>query len=99
MITRLADALPLLQSTEPIPLPNAEDIRGQASAIVKRLDSRSAARLTLDSTAWAASAIPRAASTIASPAEVGLRPRPVRSKSGTPNCDSSSVIWRDSVGW
>jgi vesicle transport protein SEC22 len=48
MITRLADALPLLQSTEPIPLPNAEDIRGQASAIVKRLDSRSAARLTLD---------------------------------------------------
>ena len=48
MITRLADALPLLQSTEPIPLPNAEDLKGQASAIVKRLDSRSAARLTLD---------------------------------------------------
>jgi vesicle transport protein SEC22 len=47
-ITRLADALPLLESTEPIPLPNAEDLKGQASAIVKRLDSRSAARLTLD---------------------------------------------------
>jgi vesicle transport protein SEC22 len=48
MITRLADALPLLQSTEPIPLSNAEDIKGQATAIVKRLDSRSATRLTLD---------------------------------------------------
>jgi hypothetical protein len=46
----------------------------------------------------APSSICRAASAIASAATVGTTPRPVRSKRGTPSCDSSSATWRDSVG-
>ena len=48
VLTRLADALPLLESTESLPLPNPDDVKRQAAAILKRLDSRSPARLTLD---------------------------------------------------
>ena len=48
--------------------------------------------------ALAAASMARAASASCSAIAVGSRPRPVRSNSAVPSCDSSSAMWRPIVG-
>lgn len=49
IITRLSDGLPLVESTDPIPIVGADVAKQQAKAILKRLDSRSPTRLSVES--------------------------------------------------
>lgn len=49
IISRLSDGLPLVESTDPIPVIGADTAKSQAKAILKRLDSRSPARLSVES--------------------------------------------------
>ena len=49
IVTRLVDGLPLCESTDPIPVTGAETQKTQAKMILKRLDSRSPPRLSVES--------------------------------------------------
>ena len=54
---------------------------------------------TLRASWWAPISMARADSASRSAVAVGSKPRPVRSNSTTPSCDSSSAMWRPMVGW
>jgi vesicle transport protein SEC22 len=49
IVSRVSDGLPLCESTDPIPVTGAETQKTQAKLILKRLDSRSPARLSVES--------------------------------------------------
>jgi len=52
IITRVADGYPLCESTDPVPVTGAETQKTQAKQILKRLDARSPARLSVEAGAF-----------------------------------------------
>ena len=52
IVSRVADGLPLLESTDAIPLIGAETQKSQAKAILKQLHARSPARLSVEAGAF-----------------------------------------------